>query len=335
MSETAAAKSRLPIPGAPAFLFALLLVAVWFDPLFARRNFTGMDLVPYNLPMEKSIHDAYAAGRLPVWSPYISGGRPLLPNPNAGALYPVRPLLSPLPFPAAMKIYPVLHWLLSGAGMLLLLRAIGLPISGAWVGAATYVFSGVSISEVYYPHIQPGMTLLPWILWAVARPAAPARKALGLGALFGLLLLAADVFTSALAMLAAALWLATETERSRQIREFGLLAAGVLLGALVAAPQIVATALWIPETNRARARHEDLRRRLLLDLSVAAARARDPISLRADLGSEPVGDLGPPWPSTTGDSACSRPSTQAPWRRSPCVFSGDEESPACGSPASF
>ena len=35
------------------------------------------------------------------------------------------------------------------------------------ISTATYVFSGVSVSESFYPHIQPGMTLLPWILWAL------------------------------------------------------------------------------------------------------------------------------------------------------------------------
>jgi hypothetical protein len=253
MSET----PRSSPPGStgralPALLFAAVVAAVWADPLFTSRNFTGMDLVPYNLPMEKTIHDAYAAGALPVWSPHISGGRPILPNPNAGALYPLRPLLSALPFPVAMRVYPVLHWVLAGVGMLLLLSSIGASRGAAWIGAATYVFSGVSASEVFYPHIQPGMAMLPWILWTVARRhLAPTRRVLWLGALFGLVLLAADVFTAALSILAAVLWLAIETDRSEQFRELLLLAAGVALGGLVAAPQIVATALWIPETNRA------------------------------------------------------------------------------------
>jgi len=101
--ETLAGRSRLSAL-LPAALFALLVAAVWADALFTARYFSGMDLLPYNLPMEKTMHDAYASGRLPVWSPDLSGGRPLLPNPNAGALYPVRPLLSRLPFPVAMLI---------------------------------------------------------------------------------------------------------------------------------------------------------------------------------------------------------------------------------------
>ena len=237
---------------APGLLFAALVLAVYADPVFTGRNFSGRDLIAYNLPMEKSIHDAYGRGRLPVWSAGVSGGRPLAPNPNAGALYPVRILLSPLPFPLAMRLYPVLHWIAAGLGVLALLLTLGRSRAAAWVGAATYAFSGVSVAELFFPHIQPGMTLLPWILWAVARPAAaPWRRVLPLGFLFALDLLAADVFTCGLAIGSAVLWILFEQPQPARARALAVLAAGVALGALAAAPQILATMLWIPFTNRA------------------------------------------------------------------------------------
>lgn len=236
----------------PALAFAALVVAVYAVPLFARRNFSGRDLIAYNLPMESVIHDAYARGRLPVWSADVSGGRPLMPNPNAGALYPVRALLSPLPFPLSAKLFPVLHWILAGLGVLALCRACGRSAAAAWVAAVTYVFSGVGVSEVFFPHIHPGMTLLPWILWALARPAASSgRRILPLSCLFALDFLAGDVFTGSLAIASAALWIALEPAPSPRGRELAALAAAVGLGVLAAAPQIVATALWIPYTNRA------------------------------------------------------------------------------------
>src|SRR5438105_9084862 len=111
-------------------LFLLLVVTVFFDPLFLRRNFCGRDLLGYHLPIENAVHDAYQRGRLPVWISEISGGRPLAANPNVGAFYPVRPLLSLFPFPLAMRIYPVVHWVFSGVGMILLLRLIGVSASG-------------------------------------------------------------------------------------------------------------------------------------------------------------------------------------------------------------
>ena len=49
----------------------------------------------------------------------------------------------------------------------------------------------------------------------------------------------------------AALWIALEEDTESTFRRAGGLAAAVALGALAAAPQLVATALWIPHTNRA------------------------------------------------------------------------------------
>jgi hypothetical protein len=235
----------------PGLLFAGLVVLLYADPLFSGRNFVGRDLLAYNLPLEKSVHDAWARGRLPVWTPEVSGGRPLLPNPNAGALYPVRALLAAAPFPLAMRIYPILHWIAAGLGAMALLTVLGRSRGAAWAGAATYVFSGVSVSEVFFPHIQPGMTLLPCLLWAAARRwPRPAWQTLALALLFTLDFLAADVFTGALAIFAVALWIGLEAGPERR-KAFGRLAAALFLAILFALPQIVATALWIPETSRA------------------------------------------------------------------------------------
>jgi hypothetical protein len=248
----AADSRRRPGPRARSLaLFALLILVLWADPLFLRRNFAGRDILSYNLPVEKAIHDAYARGRLPEWLADVSGGRPLLANPNAGAFYPVRPLLAALPFPLAMRIYPVLHWLLAGFGMLLLGESLGMTAAGAWVAAATYALSGVSVSEVFYTNYQPGMTLLPWLLWALHRPAPPVHRTLSLAAVFGLLFLAGDVVVCCVGLVCALVWIVVEVPSDGQKAKLTALVAALLLAALLAAPQILATALWIPMTSRA------------------------------------------------------------------------------------
>jgi hypothetical protein len=175
----------------------------------------------------------------------------MLPNPNLGVLYPVRPLLAPVPFAFAFRLYPVLHWLLAGLGMLRLVRAVGGGASAAWIGACSYVFSGVGIGEVFYTNIQPGMALLPWVLWAAVRPAPTrASRILPAALLLGAELFAGDVFTVGIALAAWALWLFLETEGASRRREAGSLAAAAVLAGLLAAPQIVASALWAPWTHR-------------------------------------------------------------------------------------
>ncbi|HEY6051548.1 MAG TPA: hypothetical protein VIZ58_09890, partial [Thermoanaerobaculia bacterium] len=106
--------------------------------------------------------------------------------------------------------------------------------------------------EVFYTNIHPGMALLPWIAWAAARPAATLRaRIFPLAFLFALDLLAGDPFTIGIAGAACLAWIVLETPPGERRRETARLAAAVLLALLAAAPQIVASALWAPLTNRA------------------------------------------------------------------------------------
>jgi hypothetical protein len=237
-------------PAALAGLFGVLVLCVYADPLFLHKNFAGRDLLGYHLPVESAIHDAYSRGRLPVWLSEVSGGRPLLANPNTGALYPVRPLLAPLPFPIAFRLFPVLHWIVAGLGVLFLAGVMGVSLAGAWIGAVTYVFSGIGVCEVFYTNIQPGMVLLPWVLWSVAREAPPARKAIPIALFLGVDFLAGDVFTIGLALAASVIWILTETPGAQRGRALFWLSVSVALGLLLAAPQWVASLLWAPQTNR-------------------------------------------------------------------------------------
>src|SRR5262249_9647346 len=153
-------------------------------------------------------------GRWPVWIEEVSGGRPLLANINVGALYPIRALLAPISFPIAMRVYPVLHWALAGFGVMALLSMLDASLGARWVGAVTYILSGVGVSEMLYPNIQPGMTLLPWVVWSVARfPRTVLGASVAVTSLIlGLDWLAGDVFTIGLAFVAAVFWILWEGE---------------------------------------------------------------------------------------------------------------------------
>ncbi|HEU5250787.1 MAG TPA: hypothetical protein VFW15_12440, partial [Thermoanaerobaculia bacterium] len=151
-----------------------------------------------------------------------------------------------------MRLLPILHWIGAGVGMLLLARTLGASRWGSWVAAVTYTFSGVGVSEVFFPNIQPGMALLPWVVWGAAyRSARPVRKAVLLSLLFALDFLAGDVFTVGMAIGCCLLWIAIGIGKGERLRELAVLASAIVLAALAAAPQIAATAMWVPETRRA------------------------------------------------------------------------------------
>ncbi len=161
--------------------------------------------------------------------------------------------------------------------MILLCRTIGRSAAAAWVAAVSYAFSGVAVAEVFFPHIQPGMTLLP--VDPLGRGARPAPSRLSRFAGAGRALRARPPGRRRLHDHARRSSARRAGSRSRriaraQLRSAGGLAAAIGVAALAAAPQIVATLLWIPLTNRARRRDEALRRLALLDSSLAPARAR-------------------------------------------------------------
>src|SRR5262245_57664174 len=161
-------------------------------------------------------------------------------------------LLAPIRFPTAVKIFPVLHWAAGGIGVLVLITAaFGASRSASWLAAVTYAFSGVVVSEVFFPHILPGMALLPWIVWVAGRGGRPAFRIFVLSLLLALDMLAGDVFTIGIAILCAAAWILLEEDPSARRPLFARLALATGLAALAALPQILATALWIPETHRA------------------------------------------------------------------------------------
>jgi len=231
--------------------FLLLVIVAYADPLFTHRTFIGRDLLPYNIPLEKAVHDAWSRGRVPVWWDAISGGRPLLPNPNAGVFYPVRMALAGVAFPEAMRLFPIVHWILGGWGMLALMRVCGGSRAAAWVAAASFAFSGVLVSEVFYFNFLPGAALLPWSLWALARrPPRRLPRIVPVALVYGLMLLAGDAFSLVIAASSAVLWILLETAREERAGRALELLAGLVVAALLALPQIVATGLVAPETRR-------------------------------------------------------------------------------------
>ena len=234
-----------------ALTFLLLVLGAYADPLFTHRNFIGRDILPYNLPLERAVHDAWHRGQVPVWWDAISGGRPLLPNPNAGVFYPVRVALSRVSFPWAMRLFPILHWIVAGWGMLRLCRVLGGSLGAAWIGGVSFAFSGVLVSEVFYYNFLPGASWLPWSLWALARPGgARLRRIVPIALVYGLMLLAGDAFSLSIALLAAVLWIVFETMRGDRAESVACLLGGLILAGLLALPQLVATALVAPTTRR-------------------------------------------------------------------------------------
>jgi hypothetical protein len=240
----------------PALSFAIghafLLAVLFADPLFPRRSFTGRDLLPFFLPVEKAVHESWRSGRIPLWMPEISFGKPLAANPNMGVFYPPRIAMAALPFRVSFKLYPIFHLWLAGLGAYALARFLGSSAGGAVMAGITYALCGPAVSDLAYPNIIGGLTLLPLVVFAAGRFARKpsARRAAAFAALWGIDLLAGDVFTAGLALCGAALIAFQESQGPMRVKVAGALGGAALLGVLSASIQVVPAIDLAPLTIR-------------------------------------------------------------------------------------
>ncbi|HET7451208.1 MAG TPA: hypothetical protein VFL12_00575 [Thermoanaerobaculia bacterium] len=254
----------------PALLWLGIVVLVFADLLFLPVMIYGRDVNSYFLPLENAVHRAWAAGRLPLWFADVSGGKPLLPNPNAGVFYPLRLAAALLPCAAGFKLYLVAHVFLAGWGAIRLARELGATRGGSLVAAVVYAFSGPVLSTVLFSNMLPGAALLPWIAWAARRLAVrpDACRAGVVAALLAADLLAGEPFTIFLAVVfASAFTAAADPELRGRAFRLALAAGGAAL--LAAGLQLVPTLLYLPQTFRAQVRF-----RLLATLQWSLSPAR-------------------------------------------------------------
>jgi len=97
----------------PGFLL-LGLVVLFLGPLsLTNRILAGLDVFTYTYPYRQYAAEVLRQGGIPLWNPYLFMGVPFLANPQAGVLYPLNLLLTPLDAPEAVKATIVLHLVLA------------------------------------------------------------------------------------------------------------------------------------------------------------------------------------------------------------------------------
>jgi Bacterial membrane protein YfhO len=147
--------------------------------------------------------------QLPIWSPMLGAGQPLLASQQNAALFPLNWISDVFPFWQTLEWVAALKVLLAAIGMLLLLSGLGLRPAAALFGAIAYGFSMTLVLWLEHPHSNAYM-LMPWVLFAVdavLRVAVPRRAAL-LALAVGLTFLGGQPESALLVMIAALLFVA-------------------------------------------------------------------------------------------------------------------------------
>ncbi len=231
--------------------------------VFERLAFTDLilargDAYQYFMPYWSVRDAALRAVTLPLWSPELFMGVPLLANPQVGALYPLNWLTSPFDTPYALRVSILTHivWAYGGA-YLVARRVVQLDRLPALIGGAVFALGGYMGAHVEQINQLQG---LAWMGWAFLTFEYAWRKPLrylpAFGAVMALQVLSGHtqtVFITGIGLLAyvvmnvvadvrAVSFLTTENWRAqlsnRLVRGVFALLAGVVLATLLSIAQL-------------------------------------------------------------------------------------------------
>jgi hypothetical protein len=128
--------------------FVALFLACFSMALFRGGQFGYRDAGHFYYPLYKRVQAEWAQGRWPLWEPEENAGMPLLGNPTAAVLYPLKVIYFALPYSWAARVYIMVHAALAPLAMLALARGWKLSWAGSTLAALTYGF-GVPILFQY------------------------------------------------------------------------------------------------------------------------------------------------------------------------------------------
>lgn len=191
--------ARRLVPGRLLALWPAAVLAALTLLFFHRLAFTDLilgrgDTFSYFYPYWAARDAALAAGRLPLWTPDLFMGVPLLANSQLGTFYPFNWPLGGLLPPDGIRVSVLLHvwWALLGAYMLA--RAVIGTGSGwrahlpALAAAAVFGLGGHVGAHVEQINQLQGLAWLPWLFWlyqrALARPVWTIPLAMGIALQF-------------------------------------------------------------------------------------------------------------------------------------------------------
>ncbi|NDJ79262.1 MAG: YfhO family protein [Chloroflexi bacterium] len=239
-------------------LLVLVLLALFPRLLGGEALFWGLPTLQF-YPWRHFAFGELSAGRLPTWNPYSGAGAPLLANYQTAVFYPPNWLWLVLPDPLAMNLVALLHIVWAGVGMWLFTGSLGLTRFGRELSTLAFALGGYLMARLgSFPTVSAA-AWIPWVFWLVGR--CMKRRQPGdigwLGLAFGLQLLSGHAQTTWYSCVGAglyAVWLAVWVlpDRPRRTRGMALLlaGAGMALGVVIAAIQLVPTAELLLESDR-------------------------------------------------------------------------------------
>ncbi len=231
---------------------------IFFAPaLFFGRAVYLHDTGLYFYPHKLMAAQALRSGHLPQWNPQEYGGLPFLADANFNVFHPLSLLTDLLPLPLGFTLLLLSCALLAAYGTHALARRLGISEAGALVAALAFAWSGPFLSVLEGGQVVAA-AFMPWLCAAALGP--PSARAGSLPpARAGSPPVVSAVSLPLVGVAAALVFLSGTPEIGGCAILFGLLLsprrglflAGVVLGAGLAAVQLLPTALFVGESSRA------------------------------------------------------------------------------------
>ena len=247
----------------------LVFWRLWLPPPGERRYVPEGDLSAQYYPLRHYATTRMASGDLPLWNPYAFAGQPGLADIQSATLYPPQLVLSlasggDLSY-HSLQLQALVHLALAAAGTFLLGYRISSSRIGGAASAVTFSLSGyLTSSPVQQITILSTMAWFPWLLLGVDRLAQAStgtgRCLASLAVLFAACVLAGHPQTAALviyALLGYGAWHLLRQDCRRPRRFLAFLGA-LLLGAGIAAMQVLPTLQFISLSSRASLGYEQV-----------------------------------------------------------------------------
>ena len=235
----------------PPLLLVLLALAFFYQLVFSGLILARGDTYVYFYPYWDARDTALAAGQLPLWTPDLFMGAPLLANPQLGTFYPPNWLTISLDPPDSVRISIVLHVVWAALGTYALARRWLDPVA-ALVSAVVFAFGGYLGAHVEQINQLQGLSWLPWLFLLLDRALRDKRPLLPLallGLAWGMQILSGHTQTVFIAGIGLGVY-AIVVSPKRVIRHTVLLALAALIALIVASPQLILTQELVSLSNR-------------------------------------------------------------------------------------
>jgi len=154
-----------------AFAVLTLFFLIFFQSaLFHGKFFVTSDAFIYSYPLRTLAWNELRHGRMPLWTPHIMSGYPLLSMAQIGVAYPLTWGYLFLAGPWAEQIYVLAPYVLFPCFIYAYAREIKRSRTASILAALTFGFGGAMISPLSYNGLHPNSLMwLPLVLIALER----------------------------------------------------------------------------------------------------------------------------------------------------------------------